>query len=100
MTSSSRPALALPASEFDLMLKPHEKSKCDFKFLFRSRPDGEKLMKFILEDKTLYIASDLITDLVSFFRKPFNGSDFQPNLKQPPFFNNFPQMTVEFKVTY
>lgn len=58
------------------MFKPHEKNKCDFRFIMRSRPDGEKLIKMILENKTLYLAPDLLSDLVLFFRKPYNGSDF------------------------
>lgn len=58
------------------MFKPHEKSKCDLRFILRSRPDGEKLIKMIIEGKTIYLAIDLITDIVTFFRKPYNGSDF------------------------
>lgn len=64
------------SKEYDLLFSPHEKNKCDFRYIFRSRPDGEKLIKMTLENKTLYLAVDLITDLVTFFRKPFNGSDF------------------------
>lgn len=58
------------------MFKPHEKSKCDFRFLFRARPDGEKLIKMTIENKTVFLANDLITEIVTFFRKPYNGSDF------------------------
>ncbi|KAL4465070.1 hypothetical protein ABPG72_009448 [Tetrahymena utriculariae] len=86
-------------NEFDLMFKLHEKNKCDFKFIFRSRPDGEKLIKMIIENKTVYLGIDLISDIVRFFRNPYNGSDFQPNVKQSPFFNNFAQMTVEIKAS-
>ncbi|EAR98069.2 PH domain protein, putative (macronuclear) [Tetrahymena thermophila SB210] len=86
-------------NEFDLMYKLHEKNKCDFKFIFRSRPDGEKLIKMMIENKTVYLGIDLISDIVRFFRNPYNGSDFQPNVKQSPYFNNFAQMTVEIKAS-
>lgn len=79
------------------MQLPHQKTKCDFRFILRSRPDGEKIIKMTLESKAIYMAVDLITELVTFFRKPFNGSDIQPLNKQSPYFNNFPQMTVEVK---
>ena len=40
-----------------------------------SRPDGEKIMKMTLRDKNLVIVGDLLGEIVSFFRGPFNGSD-------------------------
>lgn len=49
--------------EYDLLFEPHEKNKCDFRYILRSRPDGEKLIKMVVENKTLYIAIDLITEI-------------------------------------
>lgn len=30
----------------------------------------------IIENKTIYLAIDMITDLVKYFRRPFDGSDY------------------------
>jgi len=40
-----------------------------------SRPDGEKLIKMIVEEKNLMVVVDFLVDVVQFFRTPFNGSD-------------------------
>lgn len=65
-------------------------------FVFTSRPDGEKLIKMQLENKSLILLIDFIMDIVQYFRKPFDGSDVQPNLK-PPFYNNYPPMVVKIR---
>jgi hypothetical protein len=44
------------------------KKTCDVKFLFISRPDGEKIIKILLEDKNLLAVLDLIMDLIFVFR--------------------------------
>lgn len=41
---------------------------CDVRFLFVSRPDGEKIIKLIIEDKCVTACLDLIIEAVVFFR--------------------------------
>jgi vacuolar protein sorting-associated protein 13A/C len=42
-----------------------------------SKPDGEKLIKMIIEEKNLVVVADFLVDVVQFFRTPYNGSDAQ-----------------------
>lgn len=63
-----------------------------------SRPDGEKLIKMIVENKNLLVVVDFLVDVVQFFRTPYNGSDTQP-YQYMPLFNNYPPMVVEVKVS-
>ena len=70
--------------------------KCDFVFRFESRCDGEKLIKMEIGNKNVAIVVDFITDIIKFFRKPFDGSDVQKNIHRPNF-NNYPPMVVSIK---
>lgn len=63
-----------------------------------SKPDGEKLIKMIVEEKNLVVVVDFLVDVVQFFRTPYNGSDVQP-YQQMPMFNNYPPMVLEVKVS-
>ena len=63
----------------------------------RSGPDGEKLIKMVVENKNLLILVDFLVDVVQYFRTPFNGSDTQP-YQRMPLFNNYPPMVVQVKV--
>ena len=63
-----------------------------------SKPDGEKLIKMIVEEKNLVVVVDFLVDVVQFFRTPYNGSDVQP-YQFMPMFNNYPPMVLEVKVS-
>ena len=74
--------------------------------LFLARPDGEKLIKVIIEKKNIVAAVDLLVDIVSVFRQPFNGRDIQKRKVSKddkkgesfvfaPKANNWARMTVE-----
>lgn len=69
----------------------------DFKLIFYSKPDGEKLIKMIVEDKNLLVIVDFLVEVVSYFRTPFNGSDAQP-YQFMPLYNNYPPMVIDIKV--
>jgi hypothetical protein len=42
--------------------------KADFKFRFESRPDGEKIIKMILEKKTIILMTDWLVPVIVYFR--------------------------------
>jgi hypothetical protein len=74
--------------------------------IFLAQPDGEKLIKLIIENKNIVAAVDLLVDLVTVFRQPFNGSDIQKryrnkddkegkNFVKAVKANNWARMTVE-----
>ena len=81
----------------------------DVRMLFLAQPDGEKLIKLIIENKNVVAEVDLLVDLLNVFRDPFNGSDVQERKvgigekelgeKEKFFFapdaNNWATMTVE-----
>jgi vacuolar protein sorting-associated protein 13A/C len=69
----------------------------DFRLIFNSKPDGEKIIKMIVENKNLLLLTDFLGETVQFFRTPYNGSDTQP-YQYMPMFNNYPTMLVEVKV--
>jgi vacuolar protein sorting-associated protein 13A/C len=47
----------------------------DFRLIFNSKPDGEKIIKMIIENKNLLLLLDFLVEAVSLFRNPYNGSD-------------------------
>lgn len=48
---------------------PFIKNKnADFKFRFESRPDGEKIIKMILEKKTVVLMTDWLVPVIVYFR--------------------------------
>lgn len=71
----------------------------ELKLVFTSRYDGEKLIKIKLNNKNLIVLIDLITDLVSFFMKPFDGTNVPSYIRKIPPFNNNPPMIVKVELS-
>lgn len=74
----------------------------DLKFAFIAQPDGEKLIKIHINNKNFLFMNDFLSDLISFFRVPFNGSDDIQSKKffREPAYNNYPPMVIKIKVIY
>ena len=83
----------------DLLLNKDEnlnENESKFTIHINGKYDGEKIVQINLKYMGLVILTDFISDVVSYFRKPwteFYTKDF--NKLRPEKFNNWPQMRVE-----
>ena len=79
-------------------VKNFQGSDAEFKLIFTSKYDGEKLIKIKVTNKNLILLIDLLSELVSFFMKPFDGSDIPSYIHKKPF-NNNPPMIVKVELS-